>query len=496
MRLSIRLGWVLTLVWVWPSISSAQQIAIGGFPVPTFGSYPAGITPGPNASMWFTESQADKIGSITPAGAYTEYAIPTSGAAPGGIAAGPNSTLWFTESGANQIGTMTTAGAFTEYPVPTPGSYPDFITLGPGGTLWFTEYIGNKIGRITATGTITEFVVPTSASSPVGITEGPDAAIWFTESTGNKIGRLTTAGVFSEYPLPHSLSSPDGIVTGKDGALWFTELSGNRIGRISTGGTITEYNVPTSAAYPYGITAGSDGALWFTEYGANKIGRCTAIGVITEYVVPVNDSQPNWIASRATGEVWFAEGAGNRIGEVIIQTATLGVTPSSGVYQTPLTFAGSQYTANETVEIFFSGVGSTVLATATADSTGSFSVPVHAPQSPFGLRYFLGQGQTSGKIGAGAFTVGARIVLNPNVGRVGGSSTASGYGFGPQERVKVYWNNPSTLLGTVTADINGTFTAAQALSFIIPAGAPTGRDTVTGTGQQTSAQATATFTVQ
>lgn len=496
MRLSIRLGWVVTLLSAWHPISSAQQFAVTGFPVPTFGSYPAGITPGPNASMWFTESQANKIGSITPAGVYTEFAIPTSGGAPGGITAGPNNTLWFTESGANKIGAMTTAGAFTEYPVPTPGSYPDFITLGPGGTLWFTEYTGNNIARLTTTGAITEFPVPTAFSSPVGITEGPDAAIWFTESTGNKIGRLTTAGVFSEYPLPNPSSSPDGIVTGKDGALWFTELSGNRIGRITTGGTITEYNVPTSGAYPYGITAGSDGALWFTEYGANKIGRCTTIGVITEYVVPVTNSQPTWITSRSTGEVWFAEGAGNRIGEVIIETAMLGVTPSSGVFQTPLTFSGSQYAPNETVEIFFSGVGSTVLATAAADSTGSFSVPVHAPQSPNGLRYFLGQGQTSGKLGAAPYTVGARIILNPNSGNVGSSSTASGYGFGPQERVKVYWNNPNMLLGTVTADINGTFTAAQALPFVVPAGAPQGREAVTGTGQQTGAQGTATFTVQ
>jgi virginiamycin B lyase len=58
--------------------------------------------------------------------------------------------VWFTESNANKIGRVTTVGqTFTEYPVPTAGSYSFLITSGPDGALWFTEQNANKIGRLT-----------------------------------------------------------------------------------------------------------------------------------------------------------------------------------------------------------------------------------------------------------------------------------------------------------------------------------------------------------
>lgn len=48
-----------------------------------------------------------------------EYPIPTANSSPQGIAAGPDGNLWFTESNANKIGRITTDGIFTEYPIPT-----------------------------------------------------------------------------------------------------------------------------------------------------------------------------------------------------------------------------------------------------------------------------------------------------------------------------------------------------------------------------------------
>jgi virginiamycin B lyase len=188
----------------------------------------------------------------------TEYPIPTSASGPNGIAAGPDGALWFTESNANKIGRITTAGVITEFGIPTPSSFPIYITAGPDGALWFAENNGNKIGRITTAGAVTEYPIPTSRSSPGTIAAGPDGALWFTEGgsfniqTGavpGKIGRITTAGaVTAEYPLP-AVSGPAAaaisIATGPDGALWFGANSVNNlitsINRITTSGTVTPY---------------------------------------------------------------------------------------------------------------------------------------------------------------------------------------------------------------------------------------------------------------
>jgi sugar lactone lactonase YvrE len=373
---------------------------------------------------------------------------------------------------------------------------PEGIAAGPDGALWFTEY-SDRIGRITTTGVITEYPVPTASSYPRGIAAGPDGALWFTEYVGNNIGRITTAGVITEYPVPTANGYPVGIAAGPDGSLWFVEYSGNKIGRITTAGVITEYPVPTSAySGPWGIAAGPDGALWFTEVAGNKIGRITTAGVITDYPVPTASSFPNWITTGPDGALWFTEGDGNKVGEAVFVTADLRVSPASGVFRDSLTFKGTAFATNESVQIYVSGVGSSVLAGPVADASGAFTVTARAPQSPYGPRLFLGVGQSSGKLGGASFSVTPRLILNPNTGAAGSTEVAQGYGFGPLERVRIYWNNTQIVLGTVTANANGTFTGSAALTFTVPAGAPPGVNKVIGVGESTRAVGKSSFTVQ
>jgi len=132
--------------------------------------------------------------------AITEFSAGiTASSSPFGIAAGPDGNLWFAESNAGKIGRITPGGTVTEYPTSAANSGPFGITAGPDGNLWFTEQTGNKIGRITTAGAITEFVIPTAGSGSNSITAGPDGNLWFTEQTGNKISRVTTAGVVTEF---------------------------------------------------------------------------------------------------------------------------------------------------------------------------------------------------------------------------------------------------------------------------------------------------------
>jgi hypothetical protein len=70
------------------------------FPIPLVALVqPDGIVQGPDGSLWFTETGADEIGRMTPAGALTEFPLPavaepagSTGPPPGptAIAAGPD----------------------------------------------------------------------------------------------------------------------------------------------------------------------------------------------------------------------------------------------------------------------------------------------------------------------------------------------------------------------------------------------------------------------
>ncbi|HUD99826.1 MAG TPA: hypothetical protein VMR62_09650 [Bryobacteraceae bacterium] len=475
------------------SISLAQQIAIGEYAVPTAASIPNAITAGSDGALWFTELDGNKIGRITTAGVLTEY--PANGG-PEGIVDGPGRALWFAAYEPGNIRRITTDGEVTaSYPVLTHGGEPYGITLGPDGALWFTEYENNKIGRMTTAGVCTEYPVASTWRGPYAIIAGPDGALWFTELNGNRIGRITTAGVISDYLVPGSLSGPFWITVGPDGALWFTEAEGNKIGRITTAGAITEFPIPTANSGLSGIVTGPDGALWFTESAANQIGRITTAGTVTEYAMPSAGTWPFLITAGPDGALWFTDST-DKIGEIVFATAGLSVTPASGHHGDDLTFTGSGFTTGENVRIYISGVGSPVLASATADSSGSFSAAAPAPESPYGPRIFLGVGQSSGKLGTASFSVTPRLILDPNSGPSGSAVTASGYGFGPLETVDVYWNDPRISLGTATADVHGTFSGAAAFSFQVPEQAALGVDAVSGAGSQTGAHGGADFTVQ
>jgi virginiamycin B lyase len=481
--------WLLALLLGVCISARAQQVAIGGYPIPTADSQPTSITTGSDGALWFIDVPNGTVNyglieRMTPAGAFTKYHVPLTFGQTGlgDITSGPDGALWFTEYAANQIGRITTAGHITAFPVTTPNSSPGTITTGPDGALWFTEYNANQIGRITKSGRITEYPVPTAASGLSGLVAGPDGALWFTEFNANQIGRITIKGKVTEYPVPTAASQPVDIAAGPDGALWFTESNANQIGRITTAGSVSEFPVPTPFSELEAITAGPDGAVWFAELNSGRIGRITTAGAITEYLIPAAIvALPNAIISGPGGALWFTEyvGAGTgSIGQLVFPTASLIVNPSEAANQTTLTFTGAGFEPGENVQIYTKGIGSPLLAHATADSGGTIIATAGAPVSPYGPRLFLGAGQSSGDLGAAAFTAESKLVLNPVSGPAGTTVTVQGIAFGSFESVSVWWNNPRLFEGRVKADVNGEFSG---FTFAVPASAPAGHNLVLGT---------------
>ncbi len=282
------------------------------YSVPTGGSCPLGIAAGPDSAMWFSEMEAEKIGSkigrVTTEGAFQEYAVSGS---PYMIVTGPDGAMWFTEPDEGKIGRITMDGTITEYTIPG-NAY--FISAGPNDELWFTEPEAGKIGRIATNGTVAEYPVPAYEGAMTGIAAGSDGAMWFANENSSIIGRITISGVVTLFSLPADDGSTLDIAAGPDGAMWFTEPEADKIGRIAMDGTIMEYSC-NGGSYPTLLTAGPDNAMWFTEAKADKIGRITMDGTITEFSI-ATDGYPAGIAYGPDGNMWFTEFEANKIGKL------------------------------------------------------------------------------------------------------------------------------------------------------------------------------------
>jgi streptogramin lyase len=315
-------------------------LSVTSFSIPLIGVVePQGITTGPDGNLWFTENAAGAIGSMTTAGALTQFTLPeippaagspsgtaSTPAQPVAITAGPDGALWFTTEN-SLIGRISTDGTITEYKVSGLTASASSIVAGPDGALWFTGVSG-ELGRITKSGVVTEFAVPQvpppagspsgTASTPAtatGITVGPDGALWFAGVPG-EVGRITTSGVVTEFAVPDATGStqvtPGAITTGPDGALWFTGAPGE-IGRMTTAGVVTEFSAPSSFGAGFlpppsaqAITVGPDGALWFIG-DDHQIGQITTAGVFSEFTVPGNFDHIADLALGPNGDLWFSE---------------------------------------------------------------------------------------------------------------------------------------------------------------------------------------------
>ena len=173
--------------------------------------------------------------------------LPTPDSVPQALVFDRRGRLWYTASEANKLGRIDRNGTITEFDVPTPTALPLGMTLGPDNALWFTERSADQIGRFDlALETFTEYALPAGAN-PQRIVLGHDGALWFTEFSPSKIGRITPGGELTEYPTP---SQPVGIVADRHG-LWYAGYNAARIGHLSYGGVPTvEYQVPTPNSRP------------------------------------------------------------------------------------------------------------------------------------------------------------------------------------------------------------------------------------------------------
>ncbi len=190
---------------------------IDEYDVPTPNSAPLALTVDRNGIVWFTESNATKLGRFDPrTNSFTEYAVPGVGDM-WGITVDQSGAIWLTqyslkgsvnpggaiEPGGNGrlVRFNPSDGNFTVITIPTPGSFPFRIISDAQGQLWFTELLGNKIGSYDPfSGKLEEYLVPTQFAGPADLTFDSHGTLWFTEAYNESVARFDLqTKTFIEY---------------------------------------------------------------------------------------------------------------------------------------------------------------------------------------------------------------------------------------------------------------------------------------------------------
>jgi virginiamycin B lyase len=177
-------------------------------------------------AVWFTDPAGSRIGRFDRrTHHFRMFSVPTAGSWPLGLTLGPDHALWFVERTAGKVGRMTLSGSFREWAL-DPGSFPNRIIVGPDHAIWFTELDAGLVGRITMSGRLTETAV---AGGPVGIALGPDRKVYVALFTSSQLGRLDDRGnLVRTWAVPGAL-----LVAAGRHSMWVTDTFADTVARVS-----------------------------------------------------------------------------------------------------------------------------------------------------------------------------------------------------------------------------------------------------------------------
>jgi len=346
---------------------------IDEYAVPTSNSAPLAITVGKNGMVWFTESNATKLGTFDPTNkTFKEYSVPGVGDM-WGVTVDQSGYVWLTQySGKGSVnpgGAIVpgghghllrfnpVSGNFTSIDIPTEGSFPFRLIADDAGRIWFTELLGNKIGVYDPlSNRLEEYNVPSYFAGPADLTFDRHGNLWFTEAYNESVAEFQPlTKTFVEYHLSTTdpsrfVASPVGIAIAQDGEVWFADHGGNWIVQFNPASkALTRY--PTSApsgysygvAIPNGLLIDGHGRIWFCEHWGNRIGYFDpGTQTMVEFPIPTGPiSTALWIAQAPNGDIWLTEWSANNIG---VLPANPSVPFSVGVSKDNLSLAAGENT--------------------------------------------------------------------------------------------------------------------------------------------------------
>lgn len=194
-------------------------------------SGPFDITIGPQGMIWFTESNAGKIGMINPnTKEITEIDSDITLASPEALLFDLNENLWITEHTDPAITKYNKLfDTFERIPVINPDSLPFGMALDRYGNIWFAQHQIDFLGIYDPhNNNMMEVAIPTETSFVQFIVADQSGQnIWFAEAEGNKIGvaKIVEVPVSQEQLLQDTESNRD-----NDFKIEYTELASPLIG--------------------------------------------------------------------------------------------------------------------------------------------------------------------------------------------------------------------------------------------------------------------------
>ncbi|MDG7021914.1 MAG: hypothetical protein JRN07_00775 [Nitrososphaerota archaeon] len=244
-----------------------------------------------NGEVWATDSGGNQLVALDPStGMYTSVKVPTNGSFPYTLTPGPGDTLWFTELFAGKIGELSQNGTIREFPVPGGTSaYPSqivfanstsgyFSTVGdlePQGGGVYSFNVGHYSPQLLGG---QHLVDPTSLSLGSGalwVALHGTSSVAFYNFTTDAWSYFPTTSVFW-YGSP--VTTLPYFVSASGASVWTNEHYGNRMARITpANGSLVEYSessLPTNAntignALTFAV---GGGRAWFVEQTGNVLG--------------------------------------------------------------------------------------------------------------------------------------------------------------------------------------------------------------------------------
>ena len=303
-----------------------RRVAAAGdfqvFPVPTSAAGLGRITTAPNGDMWFVESDKNKVGRITTAGAISEYTLPPTTTGEGIVkdlevdAAG---NVWVVYDSGWRVVRFHPSNPAGGYGWVYADPYGEEVRVGPNATWVTMSYDDDGIVRITGD---TSTWDPNAPECDGALGRGRDGLMWCQQF--DRLIRVNAAGNGGvAYPLPSDATYPYSVATGPTGRIWFGRDSGGTMftspsrGNVGWVGDDNQVGIIRTGdrTAPRSLVSGADGNVWFASVGAAKgIGHVNAQGVGA--VVQVGNHAPTAVTYGADGAIWFTDATNNSIGRV------------------------------------------------------------------------------------------------------------------------------------------------------------------------------------
>jgi virginiamycin B lyase len=305
--------------------TSALDVTIREWSVPTPDSHPHDPAVAPDGALWYTGQTANRLGRLDPSsGRFQEYPLPTPDSGPHGLVADRNGDIWYTGNAAGLVGRLDPrSGHVTEYRMPDPRARdPHTLVFDAHGMLWLTFQRANLVGRLDPhTGKVELRDVPTRDAAPYGIAVDGKGVPFFCEFGTNKLASIDPATLaITEYALPEG-ARPRRLAIAANGSVYYTDYARGRLGRFDPATRrVQEWPSPGGAgSKPYGIAITPDGMVWYSESGVapNTIVRFDpARTEFARAAIPSGGGVVRNMAAARDGRVYIACSGVNKVGIV------------------------------------------------------------------------------------------------------------------------------------------------------------------------------------